>query len=53
LKLGQSYHISSAFRRMHLLLQPFELHFDAAPLYGTEAIVDLLLHPFIAQRLQN
>jgi hypothetical protein len=51
LKLGQSYHISTAFRRMHLLLQALKLRLDPAPLYGTKAIIDLPLYLFIAQRI--
>jgi hypothetical protein len=38
---------------MHLLLQAFELSFDVAPLDGCEAIIDLLLHPFITQRFKD
>ena len=50
LQLGQSHRISSAFRRMHLLLQLLELCFDPTSLYSPETIVELLLHAAIAQR---
>jgi len=53
LQVSQSHHVALPFCRMHLLLQAFELSFDVAPLDGCEAIIDLLLHPFITQRFKD
>jgi hypothetical protein len=53
LQVGQSPHIPLLFRLMHTLLQAFELRFDATPLKGRKAIIDLLLHCFVAQGFQN